>query len=143
MIEITSYKGVKKKLLKEFESEQWPISDFEHYGNDAPEFKKEKFTFVAFEDARIVGFIIVTIDTGVANIDALLVHDKSRRKGIGNLLLQKAEVTAKDKGCHVVKLETGEDWNARKLYEKRGYLFRASLKEYYGKRDFILMDKKI
>ncbi len=142
-VKITCHKGVKRKMLQAFESAQWPLADEEHYGKDAPDFRKDKFTIVAKQDDAIVGFIFMMIDTGVATVDSLLVHHKSRREGVGTMLLKKAEEKAKELGCHVIRLETGHDWHAKKFYEKHGYTFQALLKEYYGKRDFILMDKRI
>lgn len=143
MMRIRSYKGVKKKMLKTFEHEQWPIADKEHYGNEMPDFRYQKYSIIASEGADILGFIFLTINVGVATIDSLLVHESLRRKGIASSLLKKAEEKAKKEGCHLIRLETGEDWSARKFYEKHGYTVRALLKGYYGKRDFVLMDKGI
>lgn len=135
--------GLQKELLKPFEDEQWPLADEEHYGHDLPAFRKDIRTIVASEDGRIIGFAEIFVDTGVAHLENIIVHAKERGRNVGSALLAKAEETAKTLGVHRMKTETGADWGARTFYEKHGYVVRAELKNYYGNRDFVLMDKEI
>lgn len=143
MIDIACHKGSQKKLLRAFESEQWPLADAEHYGENLPSFHKSTWTLIAEERGKIIGFVTVLVDTGVCRIESLLVHNRWRRKRVGAALLTEAEDLALEKGCHVMILETGEDWHARFFYEKHGYAVRAELKGYYGERDFVMMDKRL
>lgn len=143
MLDIEILDGTQKELVKEFEEVNWPKSDHEHYGDDMPSFRKESYTIVAREGSAIVGFVFLLIDTGVATVDSLLVDYAKHRSGVGSALLAAAEDHARAKDCHVMKIETGVDWGARAFYEKNGYGLRAELKGYYGKRDFVLLDKKL
>lgn len=143
MSKITIHEGEQKDLLKAFEDEQWPIADKEHFGDEMPDFTKKKYTVVAEDNGQIVGFIKMETDMGVATINSLLVHADFQRSGIGTELIKKAESQAIDNNCHLIKLETGEGWLAKNFYEKHGYETIAHLKGYYGKRDFVLMQKSI
>ena len=143
MITLEVFDGLQKELLQQFEAEQWPLADEEHYGRDVPAFRKEICTIVATEDGRIVGFAEIFIDTGVAHVENIIVHAEERGRRVGASLLAKAEETAKSRGVHKMKVETGAEWRARAFYEKHGYAVRAELRNYYGNRDFVLMDKEI
>ena len=143
MTKITVHEGDQIDALKEFKEEQWPIADKEHYGDKILNFSNPKYTILAKEDDQIVGFICMEIDMGVAIINDLLVHNEFQRKGIASALMQKAEEKAKEEECHILKLETGDDWGAKNFYETQGYTVIANLKQYYDKRDFVLMEKRI
>ena len=133
MIKITVHEGGQTDALKEFENEQWPIADREHFGDEMPDFTKKKYIIVAKEEDRIVGFIKMETDMGVAKINSLLVHADFQGKGVGSALIQEAEAQTTQNECHTIILETGEDWHARKFYEKQGYTVITNLKKYYGK----------
>ncbi len=143
MIDIRVLDGLQKELLKPFEDEQWPLADEEHYGHDLPAFRKDSRTIIASQDGRIIGFAEIFVDTGVAHLENIIVHAEERGKNVGAALLMKAEETAKALGVHKMKTETGATWGARAFYEKHGYVLRAELKNYYGNRDFVLLDKEI
>ena len=143
MIQIKCHTGIKKELLKEFEEEQWPIADKEHYGNNLPNFEKSQYTIIASSESGIVGYIYMSIDMGVTKIDSLLVHSEHQRKGIASSLLKKAELKAAKELCHVLTVETGFNWKAKEFYESHGYEVTVILKEYYDKKDFVLLEKRI
>ena len=46
-------------------------------------------------------------------------------------------------GAHKVSLETGVNWEARKIYEKLGYKVRTHLPNDFGHQEFVLMDKEL
>lgn len=143
MFSIEYHEGIRKDLLNEFETEQWPIADKEHFGDEMPDFTKQKYTILAKEDSQTVGFIKMETDMGVATIHSLLVHNEFQGKGVGTALIKQAEEIAKEKACHMIKLETGKDWHAKPFYESQGFVTVTELKEYYGKRDFVLMEKRL
>ncbi len=80
---------------------------------------------------------------GVALMESLIVGKDYRGSGLATKLVALAEEHARSLGAHKIKLETGVDWQARKLYEKLGYEVRASLPNYYAHNDFVLMDKEL
>jgi ribosomal protein S18 acetylase RimI-like enzyme len=132
-----------KSLLELFKGEEWPEADGEHYGSHDLNFARYADTLIAKDEDRIIGYISFFIELGVAHIDSVIVGKKFRRKGMAEKLINEVEVQAKSLGAHKIRLETGVDWKARFLYEKLGYNIRAILPNYYGNKDFILMDKEL
>ena len=143
MIDITIHEGEQKDLLQRFEGEQWPLADRLHYGDRIPDLSIKKYTILAQEGDKIIGYIYLETDMGVAAINSLLVHNDFQRKGVASELMQNAEEKAKTEGCHLLKVETGKEWGAKQFYESQGFATTANLKEYYDKRDFVLMEKRI
>ncbi len=129
------------ETLEQFKAKVWPIADREHYGEQMPHFQKKEFTLVASEGEEIVGYISILIDSGVGQIEPLMVDP--RGKGIGSALIAGAEAKAKDMGVHKLWLETGSTWEAKKFYEKHGYSVRTILPNHTGGHEFVLMDKML
>lgn len=129
--------------LKTFKSVEWPVADQEHYGDKIPDFIKRNHTLMVQEEDQIQGYISFFLVGGVGKIDSLIVGQKFRGRGIGKRLLEQAEQKMKSLGAHKVSLETGVDWEARKLYEKLGYKVRVLLPNDFGHKDFVLMDKDL
>lgn len=142
-MEITELNQSKNQELESFKALVWPLADKEHCGEILPRFFKEEFTLIAREGGEIVGYVSVIIDTGVAQIEPLMVKADLKGTGIGTRLLETAEVKAKASGAHKVWLETGSDWLAKRFYEKHGYQVRAVLPDHTGGREFVLMDKML
>lgn len=129
--------------LEAFKGLVWPSADKEHYGDNQPNFSCGQFTLLAKDNDRIIGYISVAVDTGVAQIEPLMIHPEFQGKGIGSGLLRAAEEKAKSLGVHKVWLETGSDWKAKSFYEKHGYSVRTVLPNHTGGREFVLMDKML
>lgn len=142
-MEIIEINSLNTSELESFKSQVWPLADKEHYGENQPKFFRSSFTLIAKENNEIVGYISVIIDTGVAQIEPLMVKAELKGKGIGTKLLQAAEKKAKEIGVHKIWLETGSDWLAKGFYEKHGYIVRTTLPSHTGGREFVLMDKMI
>lgn len=138
---ITEITEGQSEALEIFKSQVWPVADREHYGDTQPDFEKKNFTLVAKEGDDIVGYVSIIIDSGVAQIEPLMVHP--RGKGIGSALIQAAEARAKEMGTHKLWLETGSTWDAKKFYEKHGYSVRTILPNHTGGHEFVLMDKMV
>lgn len=129
--------------LETFKSSVWPTADREHYGNNQPNFFKEEFTLLAKERDQIIGYITVIADSGVAQIEPLMVAVDQKGKGIGTMLLQAAEEKVKSLGCHKLWLETGMGWKAKDFYLKHGFTIRTMMPNHTGNKDFVLMDKML
>lgn len=74
-------------------------------------------------------------------IDVLWVKEEFRKDGIGSKLLRKVEEIAKEKGCHLIHLDTF-DFQAKDFYIKQGYEIFGTLddcpsghKRYYLKKN--------
>lgn len=129
--------------FKSFKNREYSQVDRDHYGDPLPDFDKHEFTFVAKVDGHIEGYITVFLELGVALIKSLLVGSDFQRRGIATQLVERAEHEAKKLGAHKIWLETGAEWNARKLYESLGYTNRCTFKNFYGHQDFIFFDKEL
>jgi [ribosomal protein S18]-alanine N-acetyltransferase len=88
--------------------------------------------FVAVENSRITGFVLTEEHPPLAHIITLDVAEKSRRRGIGSMLLAEIERNLALRGVRHVLLETAIDNDAAVAFWKRhGYRIEAVLKRYY------------
>jgi GNAT superfamily N-acetyltransferase len=129
--------------LDTLKSEAWSAADREHYGDNQPIFFRKEYTLAAKADGQFVGYITIIADSGVGQIEPLMVQPDLKGKGIGIALLKAAEDKAKSLGIHKIWLETGVDWKSKTFYEKHGYQVRAILPNHTGGREFVLMDKML
>lgn len=53
-------------------------------------------------------------------VDLLWIDERYRKKGLGTKLLTEVETKAKEKGCHLIHLDTF-DFQAKDFYLKNGY----------------------
>lgn len=142
-MEIREITSEQKDTLENFKAKVWPLADQEHYSDKQPHFFNETFTLLAKEEEEIVGYVTVICDSGVAQIEPLMVGTDKKGQGIGTALLQEAEKSAKERGVHKLWLETGKDWKAKEFYLKHGYTIRTELPNHTGDQTFVLMDKII
>jgi ribosomal protein S18 acetylase RimI-like enzyme len=123
----------KKEYSKKPYNEKWKIKDIFAKIKD---YLKESKIYVATLDKKIVGFIIfkrIIWDDGKhLFIDEVVVSKKFQGKGIGKVLMSKAE--KESKGCVLVELWTYKEAEACNFYKKLGY------KEI---KDGVMMHKKI
>ena len=104
---------------------------------------EEYFVFKAEEDEKIVGNIYGKFAAGVLYIDDLIIAKDQRGRGIGKILIGKAEEWGKGLGTHKVYLITKKEKNsvARKFYGKLGYKETGEFKKHYHHFDFIIYEK--
>ena len=93
--------------------------------------------FLASQNEKIVGLIIGVVNNEKENsydfkapkrwrITELIVSQKYRTSGIGQILLSKMEEYLKNIGCKAILIECfGYNTNALKFYQKNGYFNRA------------------
>jgi GNAT superfamily N-acetyltransferase len=73
-------------------------------------------------EGTIIAGCLTTICTwDVADLDLLWVDERYRNRGLGSALIREAERIVREKGCHLMVLNTG-DFQAEPVYEKHGYL---------------------
>lgn len=88
--------------------------------------------FVAMMEDIVVGFIVVENDVDEVNISHVVVDKAYRNHGIGTKLIQFAEQYAKQTKIDTVSLEVSvNNFTAKTLYEKLGYIERRIRKNYY------------
>ena len=138
-MKIREYKEADKTqillLHDEFMREFFP----EFHSGDTLIDLEEKYTYfihqpgkfwIVEDEELIVGFIGVQLQTrNRADLIQLRVKKSYRRRGIGTLLIKKVEEYALSRGKEWMFLHTAERLvNARKLYEKSGYILKSSIK---------------
>jgi ribosomal-protein-alanine N-acetyltransferase len=101
--------------------------------------------FVAKENDEILGFAGIIILPDDVEITNIVTKKSERKKGIGNLLLDKLIEIAKKTGRDNISLEVNEkNFVAINLYEKNGFEKIGIRKKYYnGTDNAIIMTKKI
>ena len=115
-------KKATKKEADKFAKEEWKKFNKEKNYN----WKEEEFHFLAYENAKPVGYICFEFNGGAAYLGQFIILRDSRNKGIGNKLLKKFEKTAKEKKCHLAYLETSEkNYEAIQFYKKNNYKITA------------------
>lgn len=81
-------------------------------------------TFVACgrQRSEMAGFITVMPNGKELFLDMIAVEPNQQGRGWGSLLIRKAEMYAKDKGCDTIRLFVDEEnANARRFYDKHGF----------------------
>lgn len=93
------------------------------YGNLQKKIARDpKSIFVAIEGKEIAGTVSITEDGRMTLISRLAVSWKYRNKGIGKVLMKKAEEELTLRGCDKFNiLVREENKNLQKYYEKQGY----------------------
>lgn len=98
---------------------------------------------VAKENQNIVGFAGIIILPDDVEITNIVTKKSERKKGIGNLLLDKLIIMARETGKDNISLEVNEkNIIAINLYKKFGFETVGRRKKYYNqKEDAIIMTK--
>jgi ribosomal-protein-alanine N-acetyltransferase len=96
--------------------------------------------FAAASGGTIVGYAGMTVMAGEGHIMNIAVHPEYRRKGIGQLLLERLVRHAWEKGIPALTLEVGvTNVAAIELYKKNGFHIYGLRKRYYGNEDAYIM----
>lgn len=83
---------------------------------------RDSQTWVAVEDDAIVGLIVLRQQPGHLLIENVAVHPAAQRRGIGTMLLDRAERQAASAGVAELRLYTHETMTANQAYYRRhGY----------------------
>lgn len=77
-------------------------------------------SLACFENKKFIGGITGSIEFESCYIDLLAVDPDYRKRKLGKKLLEKAEISAKSKGCKIIILNT-QDFQAKEFYLKQGY----------------------
>ncbi|MEI6022228.1 MAG: GNAT family N-acetyltransferase [bacterium] len=142
-MEIKEYTISDLESLEIFKSAVWPVADMEHYGDKMPDFYKKEITYLAKEGDTILGYVTIIIDSGIAQIEPLMVAVDTQGQGIGTKLISYIEQELKKMNVHKVWLETGATWKSCPFYIKNGYTERCILPNHIANQDFILFDKML
>lgn len=87
---------------------------------------------VAEEEKNITGYVCARVVAGEWEIENVVVAESARRQGIGDQLLKKLIVRAREQAATGVCLEVRESNHpARRLYEKHGFNETGRRRMYY------------
>ncbi len=139
MIEISK---ATKKSVKEWSKGQWHKTDLSHYGRTV-DWDEQKFRFKAEEDGKLVGLITGKHESGVIYVGTIITAEEARGRGIGTMLINKAEEFGRKLGAHKIWLITGKEWSEREFYEKLGFKIEGILPDHHFHKDFVIFAKPI
>ena len=108
------------------------LVDFNHETIPDLEPEEAAINFSVFardNDGRITGGLRATCFWNTLHIELTWVSKDARGKGVGCVMVKKAEQFAIENGFEQALLET-TDWQAKPFYEKLGYQLMATLPEY-------------
>lgn len=138
MIKIT--KATKKDSLEQ----EWEKLDKSYYGRRTVWVsKKYKFKAVDSENNELVGTIVGKYESGVLYIEEVMVKETARGKGIGKMLILKAEAFGKKLGGHKSWLVTGTKWPTNSIYLALGYKDSGTIEKFYFGVDMIIYTKDL
>lgn len=133
---------ISKATNKEALNEEWNFLNQAHYGKEV-EWQEKKFRFKATENGEILGTIDGKYEAGVIYIGALIVVKKARGKGIGTMLIEKAEALGRKYGAHRTWLITGKYWGENIFYQKLGFKMIGELPDLHFHKDFVIYTRLI
>lgn len=133
---------ISKATNKEALDEEWHLLDNTHYGKRI-EWIEKKFRFKAVENGKLVGTIDGKYESGVVFIGALITAKSVRGRGIGTMLIKKAEKFGKKFGAHKTWLVTGKNWSENTFYKKLGFELIGNLPDFYFHKDFVIYTRPI
>jgi ribosomal protein S18 acetylase RimI-like enzyme len=94
------------------------------------------------DNEEIVGGITATLFWGHCHVDFLWVDNAHRHQGVGEELLTRMEILAKEKGCYLIVLDTFS-FQAPGFYKKQGYKVVGTIEDFpKGSKQFYL-EKRI
>lgn len=133
------------KILKEFLTTEWDLVDTEHFGEVTRLYSQKRFIYIVRneKDNQILGYSVLETNMGVATIISIVFKKVEHIDDLGRDLIKYIIDIAKQKECHVIKLETGTHWKSREIYEELGFKIRAILPDYYSNQEHVLMDMRL
>jgi GNAT superfamily N-acetyltransferase len=96
---------------------------------------------VAREDGRIIGALRLRIAASLGTVEALYVYPGQRRRGIGRLLLSRAEELSNYYNCHKMTAAVYHAGAAQAFFTGCGYHVDAVIPQHTFKLDVALMRK--
>jgi len=123
-----------------FLKKEWKTADIQYRGKEV-NWKVTKLIITAYEGKKLVGALELSYVAGVMHIEEIIVAFDYHKKGIGKLLMQRAEEIAKKEKLHKMYLETGKTWGVTTFYEKLGYLKTGEMPKHNCGQDYIQYSK--
>jgi len=104
--------------------------------------KFDPVTFVATEDNKVVGVIVVELFWGALHIKTLIVDEHYRGCGVGSRLMQRALLYGLDHGCSFAYVET-LSFQALEFYKNMGFSLDFTRSGYAHNSSFHYLSKPL
>ncbi|MCI9074578.1 MAG: ribosomal protein S18-alanine N-acetyltransferase [Dorea sp.] len=104
--------------------------------------QKQTMILLAYEDKRLIGYLILYFVLEDGEIARIAVEDAYRRQGVASKMLRELECLCEDNGVNKLLLDVRESNAAAcRFYEKQGFVRDGVRKNYYSDpvEDGILM----
>lgn len=108
--------------------------------------QKQTMLLSAYEDKKLVGYVILYYVLEDGEIARIAVDDPYRRKGVASRMLRELEILCKDNGVSKLLLDVREsNAAAYSFYEKQGFTRDGFRRNYYSDpvENAVLMSREI
>ena len=93
------------------------------------------------ENGTLLGGLRLRIAASLAHVDALYVLPAQRRRGLGRLLVARAEEVANYYNCHKMTVQVFHDHTAQRFFTACNYVVEAVIPQHTFKLDVALLRK--
>jgi ribosomal protein S18 acetylase RimI-like enzyme len=131
-----------KASSKDNFTREWNAINIPHYGKEI-RWTEKPFSFKAVENGKMIGKIEGKYESGVINIATIMITSNARGRGVGTMLINKAEEYGKKQGAHRTWLVTGKHWTENLFYKKLGFDLIATIPDFYFHTDFVIYTRLI
>jgi GNAT superfamily N-acetyltransferase len=102
---------------------------------------EQQHDVIAREDGELVGGLRLRIAASLGHVDALYVVPSQRRRGVGRLLVSRAEELSNYYNCHKMTVPVFHDHAAQRFFAACGYVVEAVIPQHTFKLDVALLRK--
>jgi GNAT superfamily N-acetyltransferase len=102
---------------------------------------EQQHDVVAREQGALAGALRLRIAASLGHVDALYVIPEQRRRGVGRLLVSRAEELSNYYNCHKVTVPVFHDGAAQRFFAACGYVVEAVIPQHTFKLDVALLRK--
>jgi GNAT superfamily N-acetyltransferase len=102
---------------------------------------EQQHDMIARDDGELVGVLRLRIAASLGHVDALYVVPSQRRRGVGRLLVSRAEELSNYYNCHKVTVPVFHDHAAQRFFAACGYVVEAVIPQHTFKLDVALLRK--
>ena len=102
---------------------------------------EQQHDVIAREQGELAGALRLRIAASLGHVDALYVVPEQRRRGVGRLLVSRAEELSNYYNCHKVTVPVFHDGAAQRFFAACGYVVEAVIPQHTFKLDVALLRK--
>jgi GNAT superfamily N-acetyltransferase len=102
---------------------------------------EQQHDVAAREGGELLGVLRLRIAASLGHVDALYVVPEQRRRGVGRLLVSRAEELSNYYNCHKITVPVFHDGAAQRFFAACGYVVEAVIPQHTFKLDVALLRK--